>query len=108
MVETAGDLVGLEPLEVEAHGLDAVGLAGADVLLLAAGGDLDLAAAQGLDVADDGADAAVEQAKGEVFVAEQAALLAGLGGHAEDATAAQALDAMSEADLKVLRAGVER
>ena len=85
VIEPAGDLVGLEPLEVEAHGLDAVGLAGADVLLLAAGGDFDLAAAQGLDIADDGADPAVEQAKGEVLVAEQPALLASLGGHAEDA-----------------------
>jgi len=44
MIEAAGDLVGLETSKVEAHGLDAMGLAGADVLLLAAGGDFNLAA----------------------------------------------------------------
>ena len=99
VIETAGDLVGLEALEVESHGLDAVSLAGADVLLLTAAGDVDAALAKGLDIAHDGADAAVEQAEGEVLVAEQAALVAGLGGHAKDAGAAQAVDAMSEADL---------
>jgi hypothetical protein len=49
----------------------------------------------------------VEQAKGEILVAEQAALLARLGGDAEDAATTQAFDALSEADLKVLGTGVE-
>ena len=108
VIETAGDLIGFEALDVESHGLDAVGLAGADVLLLAAGGDGDVAAAQGLDIADDGAQAAVEQAKGQVLVAEQPALFPRLCGHAEDAGAAQAVDAVSEADLIILLTGVER
>src|SRR5215470_7388018 len=108
LIEAACDLVGLEPLEVEAHGLDPVRLPGPDVLLLAAGGDLDPAAAQGPDIANDGPDPAVEQAERQVLVAEQAALLAGLGGRAEDAAASQALDAVGQADLIVLRAGIER
>ena len=61
-----------------------------------------------LDIADDGAEAAVEQAKGKVLVAEQPALFPRLRGDAEDAGAAQAIDAMSEADLIVLLAGIER
>jgi hypothetical protein len=108
VIQPAGDFVGLKPLEVEPHSLDPVGLAGPDVLLLAAGGDFDLAAAQGLDIAHDGTDPAVEQAKREVFVAEQTTLLASLCGDAQDATAAQALNAMTHADLIVLVAGIER
>src|SRR5215472_18036376 len=107
MVEAPADLVGLEPSEVEAHRLDTGGLAGADVLLLAPGRDRDLATAEGLDIADDSADPAVEQAEGEVLVAEQSALVACLGGEAEDEGAAQALDAMSQADLIVLLGGIE-
>ena len=72
----SGDLI---PLEEQAYGLDAMGLAGPDVLLLAARRHRDAAAAQDLDVADDGAQATVEQAEGEVFIGEEAALLAGLG-----------------------------
>src|SRR5262249_10797151 len=102
-----GDLVGLETLEVEADGLDPVGLAGADVLLLAAGRDFDRAAAEGLDIADDGADPAVEQAEREVLIAEQPALIARLGSQAEDAGATQALDAMGQADLIILLGGIE-
>ena len=108
VIEPAGDLVGFEALDVESHGLDAVGLARADVLLLAAGGNGDVAATQGLDIADDGAEAAVEQAEGKVLVAEQPALFPRLCGDAEDAGAAQAVDAMIEADLIVLLAGIER
>src|SRR5271165_2393967 len=63
VIELARDLIGFEALDVESDGLDAVGLAGANVLLLAAGGDGDVAAAQGVDIADDGDEAAVEQAK---------------------------------------------
>jgi len=39
--------------------------------------------------------------------AEQAALFPRLGGDAEDAAAAQALDALGEADLEILGPGVE-
>src|SRR5262249_34662226 len=106
-VDAPGRPVRLESLRVDAHGLNAVGLAGTDVLLLAPGRDGDLAPAQGPDIADDGADPAVEQAEGEVLIAEESALVARLGGEAEDAGAAQALDAMSQADLIVLLGGVE-
>ena len=41
MIQPTSDLVGLESLEIETHGLDAVGLARADVLLLTAGGDFE-------------------------------------------------------------------
>src|SRR6266481_6661675 len=107
MVETACDLVGLEPLEVEAYGLNAVGLSGADVPLLTAGGDFDPPLEEGLDIADDGADPAVEQSEGEVLIAEQAALIACFGSEAEDAGAAQALDTVSDAGAMILLSGVE-
>src|SRR5262249_41850454 len=97
MVEATGDLVGLEALEIEAYSLNAVSLSRADVPLLTAAGDVDAPFAEGLDIADDGADAAVEQSEGEVLIAEQTALIAGLGGEAEDAGAAQALDAVGDA-----------
>ena len=74
MVQTTGDFVGLQSLQIETHGLDTMGLAGSDVLLLAAAGDVDFGATQGLDVAYDGADPTVEQAIREVLVAEQPAL----------------------------------
>src|SRR5262249_11344716 len=96
VIESAGDLVGFEALDIESHGLDTVSLAGADVLLLAAGGNGDVATTQRLDIADDGAEAAVEQSEGKVLVAEQPALFPRLGGDAEDAGAAQAIDAMIE------------
>ena len=51
MIETACDLVGLQSLEVKADGLDAVSLPGADVLLLAAAGDLDTSLPEGIDIA---------------------------------------------------------
>ena len=60
MVESAGNLIGFLALEEEANGLYAMGLSGTDVLLLAARGDLDAATAQDGDVADQGAEAAVE------------------------------------------------
>jgi hypothetical protein len=60
VIENAGNLVGLLALEEEADGLHAMGLSGADVLLLAACGDLEAAAAQDSDVPDEGAEAAVE------------------------------------------------
>ena len=46
--------------------------------MLAAGGDFDRAATQGLDIADDGADPAGEQAEREDLIAEQPALVARL------------------------------
>src|SRR5262249_21721251 len=107
VIEPAGDLVGFEALKEEAHRLNPVGLGRSDVLLLAAGGDFDLAAAQGSDLADDRADPTVEQAEGEVLRAEQSSLVACLRRPAEDAGAAQALDAMSQADLIILLAGLE-
>ena len=93
--------------EKETHGLHAVGLAGADVLLLSAGGNVDLAAAQVLDIADDGTEAAVEQAKGQVLVAEQPALFPCLRGDAEDAGTAQAIDAVIQANQIILLTGIE-
>ena len=108
VIQTARDLIGLESLEIETHGLYAVSLARTDVLLLAARGDFDLAAAQGLDVTHDRTDPAVEKTKGEVLVAEQPALLSSLRGDAKDSAATKALDAMSQADLIVLLAGIER
>jgi hypothetical protein len=39
VVELAGDLIGLQPLEVETRGVDTVSLAGADILLLATAGN---------------------------------------------------------------------
>ena len=108
MVQTPGDLVGLQSLEIEAQGLNAMGLARSDVLLLAAGGNGDVAAAESLDIANDGTDPAVEKAKREILVAEQPALFACLRGYAEDAGTAQALDAVGQADLKILLAGIER
>jgi hypothetical protein len=57
VVESTGNLVGLLALEEEADGLHAMGLSGADVLLLAARGDLDAAPAQDGDVADQSAEA---------------------------------------------------
>ena len=60
VVQGASDFLGLLALEEEAHGLDAVGLSRADVLLLAAAGDGQAATAESGNVADDGADTAVE------------------------------------------------
>jgi hypothetical protein len=108
MVQAAGDFVGLQPLEVEADGLDTVGLAGADVLLLATARDLDTSLPQGIDIAHDGTDPAIEEAEGEVLVTEQAVLVAGLGGHAQDAGTAQAINAVFDADLEVLLRIIER
>ena len=106
MIETACDLVGLQPLEVEADGLDAVSLPGADILLLAAAGDLDTALPEDIDIAHDGPDTAIEQAEREVLVTEQAVLVAGLGSHAR-MRAAKAVDAVLGADLEVLLGVVE-
>ena len=72
VIESAGDLVGFEASEEESHGLNAVGLPGTDVLLLAARRNFDATFAEDADIANDGADAAIEEAVGEIFVAEQA------------------------------------
>jgi hypothetical protein len=107
MIKSGGDLVGFVALEVKANGLDAMGLSGADVLLLSARGDFDVAFAKRLDIANDGADAAIEESVGEVFVAEQTALIACFGGHAEDAGAAKSFDFEAESSLIVVGAGIE-
>jgi hypothetical protein len=107
VIEGTSDLVGLGTQEEESDGLGAMGEAGSDVLLLAAGGNLDAGAAEDLDVADEGAQAAVEQAEGEVFVGKEAALLAGLGREAQEASAAEADDATVDTDLEVIVAGVD-
>jgi len=78
MVKPVRDLVGLLPLQEQPHRLGAMRLAGSDVLLLAARGHLDAPSAQDLDVAHDGAQATIEQAESEIFVGEEAVLLAGL------------------------------
>ena len=79
MIETACDLVGPQPLEIKADGLDAVSLPGADILLLAAAGDFDTALPEGIDIVHDGADAAIEQAEREVLVTDRPSLVTGLG-----------------------------
>ena len=107
MVQSPGDLIGLVTHQKKPHGLHAVCLAGADVLLLSPAGDLELAAAQGLDIADDGTHSAVKQTERQVLIAEQPSLVACLSSQAQDAGAAQALDSVSDADLKILLAGVE-
>jgi hypothetical protein len=43
MVESAGDFIGFEALQVETHGLNPMSEARTDVLLLSARGDFDLA-----------------------------------------------------------------
>src|SRR5260370_33823979 len=82
-------------------------LARSDVLLLSPCGHRDAAAAQDLDVADDGTQATVERAEGEILVGEETALLAGLGGESENTTAAQSRDAAAAADLEVVLSGIE-
>jgi hypothetical protein len=94
-------------LQEQANCLDAMGLARSDVVLLAAGGHLDARAAEDLNVADNGAQAAVEQAEGEVFMGEQASLLARLAAEAQDAGAAQGDHTAPDADLEVVLAGIE-
>src|SRR6266478_5881940 len=56
---------------------------------------------------DDGAQAAVEQAEAEVFVREEAALLARLGSQPQQPRAAESDDAAVDADLEVVLAGIE-
>jgi len=107
MIKSSGDLVGFVALEIETNGLNAMGLSGPDVLLLAARGDFDVALAKCLDIANDGADAAIEQSVGEIFVAEQAALIARFGGHAEDAGAAKSFDLEGESRLIIVESGIE-
>jgi hypothetical protein len=70
MIEAACDLVGLQPLKVEADCLDSMRLAGANILLLATAGDLNAALPEGVDIANDGPDTAIEQAEREVLVTE--------------------------------------
>jgi hypothetical protein len=107
VIQPPGNLIGLVPQKEETHRLDAVCLAGADILLLSAAGDFELTTAQGLDVTDDGTHAAVEQTEREVLVAEQSSLVASLSREAEDAGTAQALDSVSQTHLKIVLAGVE-
>jgi len=84
-----------------------MGLAWSDVLLLTTRRDFDVALTEDTDIADDGANAAVEQAEGEVFIAEQAALVAGFGRDPQNASAAQAVHAMGQADAVIFRTGIE-
>ena len=108
VVEASGDFIGLQPLKVETDGLNTVCLARANVLLLAAAWNFDTSLPEGIDVADDGADPAIEETESKVLVTEQAVLIAGLGGHAQNACAAQAVDAVFDADLEVLHRIIER
>jgi hypothetical protein len=84
-----------------------VGLAGADVLLLAAAGHLEAALSEGVDIAYDCTNATIEQAEREVLVTEQAILVASLSGDAEDARSAQALNTVLKADVEVLLSIIE-
>jgi hypothetical protein len=70
VVKGFGDFLRFLALKEEADRLDAMGLAWTDVLLLAAGGDLQVASPEGGDIADDGADAAIEETKSEVLIGE--------------------------------------
>ena len=83
VVQPPRDLIGLVTQQKETHRLHPVGLARADILLLSAARNLELAA-QVLDIADDGTNAAVEETKGKILVAEQPSLVVCLGGQAED------------------------
>ena len=107
VIESAGDLVGLGAQEEQSDRLRAMGQAGSDVLLLAARRNGNAGTAQDQNVADDGAQATVEQAEGEILVREEPALFAGLGGEAQQASAAEPDDAMMNAHLEVIVAGIE-
>ena len=107
MVQTAGDLVGLETLDVKTYGLNPMGLTRSNILLSATGGDVELAAADGLDVANNDTDPTVKQLKRQVLVAEQPALFASFLSDAQDACATQTFDSMSQAELKILLSGVK-
>ncbi|MCX6878753.1 MAG: hypothetical protein NTW21_33820 [Verrucomicrobia bacterium] len=88
VVDVAGDFLGFLALEPEADGHALVGEGGADVFLLAAGGNVDVELFEGADVAADGAHVATEEL-GEVFLGEQAALLAGFLAKPPEAVLAQ-------------------
>jgi hypothetical protein len=60
VIQAAGDLLGFEALEEQADGLNAMGLSGSHILLLAAGGDDQAASAQGQDIAHHRPETAVE------------------------------------------------
>jgi hypothetical protein len=107
MIEPEGDLLRFESLEIEADGLDAVRLSGTDVLLLAAAGHGQSLAAEVLDIADDGAYAAVEEPQGEVLVGEQGALLPGLAAESKDARPAKSLGALLKTHLEIVLAGIQ-
>lgn len=74
VVGVAGDFLRFLALQPEADGHALVGEGGADVLLLAAGGDVDVEFFEGLDVAPDGAGVAAEELR-QILLGEQAALL---------------------------------
>jgi len=99
--------VRFQVLEEEMDSLDAMGLAGSDVLLLATGGDHEVLLAEDVNVADDSAKATVEQAKSEILIGDEAALFAGFGGQAQDAGPAKADDAAATTDFEVVLAGIK-
>jgi hypothetical protein len=107
MIQMAGDLVGLETLDLKAYGLNPMGLTRSDIVLLATGGDVQLVAADSLDIANYGTDPTVKQPKRQILVAEQLALFPSFPSDAQDTRAAQTLDSMSEAELKILLSGVK-
>ena len=77
--------------------------AGADVFLLAACGNVDaLLVAQDLDVTANGADVAGEDLR-EVFLAEEAVLIAGFFGETYESGSAGGFSAMLFADFEVFR-----
>lgn len=107
MIQAARDLLRFKPLKIKSDSLDTMRLSGPDVLLLSATGDDEFLFAEPLDIADDGAITAAEQPVGEVFVAEQSALLTGLGTQAEDTSAAEGVVALLMPDVHVVFSGVE-
>src|SRR5262249_21158728 len=107
VVELPGDLIGLVTQKEEAHGLNAMGLAGPDILLLPTSGHFNFAAAQGLDIADDDSNSAIEETKRQIFMADQATLVASFRREAENTAATQAFDTACHANLKILLTGIE-
>lgn len=96
-----------QALEEKLHGFDPVILPRPHVLLLPAGGKADTTLADGIGIADNRSQAAIEQPVGKVLIAQQRSLLFCLGSHAQYPGLAQRLCAVSVADLLVIFARIE-
>jgi len=76
-------------LQIELHHLHAMAQRPAYIFLLGTEGHSDVLGSQRLQVATDGAQAAVEDAKGQVLGGQQGSLIQGFVGHAHDLPPAQ-------------------